>query len=106
MRTSRYHVRLGDRRTTVSLDKTLSAYLALHLRVRPQTPKAHQAIRRWLQQRLDVSRDPGRHAVSQWLQAEALEAVVDKNLSAAYGQWLLEDLSPTRPDQLPPEDLA
>jgi hypothetical protein len=31
----RYHVRLGKRRTTVTMDTIVSEYLALHLRVEP-----------------------------------------------------------------------
>ena len=90
MRNTRFHLRHATRRTTVSLDTMVAGYLALSLGVAPETPQAHQAIRRWLQQRLDVHNDPGRVALSQWLQREVIKTIVDKHLSAAYGNWLLE----------------
>lgn len=89
MRFTRYHIRHGHRRTTVSLDTQLSSYLALRLGHMPQSPEAHQAVRRWLQQRLDEHNDPGRVAVSQWLQREVIEAIVDTQLSSAYADYLL-----------------
>lgn len=89
----RYHVRLGQRRTTVSLDNTLSDYLALSLGATPQSPAAHQAVRQWLQHRLDLNADPRRCRVSQYLQAEAIEHIADKQLSSAYTEWLLRDFA-------------
>ena len=89
MRFTRYHIRHGQRRTTVSVDTHLSSYLALRLGHRPQSPEAHQAVRHWLQQRLDEHNDPGRVAVSQWLQGEVIDAIVDKTLSSAYADYLL-----------------
>ncbi len=100
MRNTRFHLRHGTRRTTVSLDTMVSNYLALSLGVAPETAKAHQAVRRWLQQRLDEHNDPGRVAVSQWLQREVIETIVDKKLSTAYGTWLLGGTSPTPPGTL------
>ena len=86
---SRFHVRLGDKRTTVSVDRTLVELLALKLGEQPDSTLAHQAIRQWLQQRLDEANDPGRYRVSQWLQSEIVQALVDKKLSARYAAWLL-----------------
>ena len=95
-RNLRFHLWHGTRRTTVSLDTLLSSYLALHLGHTPETPQAHQAVRRWLQQRLNEHNDPGRVAVSQWLQRQVLDAVVDNNLSRAYGEWLLDGTPTTQ----------
>lgn len=94
-RNLRFHLRHGARRTTVSLDTLLASYLALHLGQAPETPQAHRAVRRWLQQRLDEHNDPGRVAVSHWLQREVLDTVVDNHLSRAYSEWLLQTTLPT-----------
>ena len=48
-----YHITLGDHRTTVSIDDTLSELLALKLGHDPDAPEAHGAVRQWLQDRLD-----------------------------------------------------
>jgi hypothetical protein len=84
----RYHVRLGKRRTTVTMDTIVSEYLALHLRVEPGGVEAHSAVRGWLQERLDESNDPGRFYVSQWLLGQAVEAVARPSLVEAYGRWM------------------
>jgi len=96
-RNTRFHLRLGQRRTTATLDTLLSSYLAIHLGYPPDTPQAHQAVRRWLQDRLDESNDPGRVAVSQWLQREVLTALVDTHLSTHYDNWLLDGTPPSPP---------
>jgi hypothetical protein len=91
----RYHVRLGKRRTTVTMDTIVSEYLALHLRVEPST-EAHSAVRGWLQGRLDESNDPGRFRVSQWLLGQAVEAVARPSLVEAHGRWLDKKISKKR----------
>ncbi|MFO7858343.1 MAG: hypothetical protein R6V11_05405 [Ectothiorhodospiraceae bacterium] len=93
-RNIRYHLRLGERRTTVTVDTLLSSYLAIRLGYPPETPAAHQAVRRWLQDRLDEHNDPGRVAVSQWLQREVISTVVDTYLSTHYANWLLDGTPP------------
>ena len=89
--TPRYHVRLGQKRTTVSLDRTLTELLALKLGEQPYSDQSHTVIRHWLQQRLDADNDPGRYLVSQWLQSEVMHYLVDKKLSNRYTQWLLQE---------------
>lgn len=89
-RNTRFHLRLGERRTTVTLDTVLASYLALRLGQAPETVQAHRAVRRWLQACLDEQNDPGRVSVSQWLQRQALAAVADPALVDAYADWLLE----------------
>ena len=86
---SRYHVSLGTKRTTVSLDRTLVELLALKLGYEPDAPPAHAVIRSWLQNKLDQANDPGRSRVSQWLQAQVIHAIVDKYLSKRHARWLL-----------------
>ena len=48
----RYHLTLGRKRTTVSLDTLLSDLLAIRLGSLPQSPQAHGAVCAWLQQQL------------------------------------------------------
>ena len=86
----RYHVTLGSRRTTASLDTLLSDLLAIRLGARPQSSDAHRAVRTWLQQQLDQANDPGRCLVSQWLRDQAVFFLVDKTLSDAYLEQLLD----------------
>jgi hypothetical protein len=83
-----YHVRLGKRRTKVTMDTIISEYLALHLRVEPGSRKAYSAVRTWMQERLDESNDPPRYRVSQWLLGQAVEAVARPSLVEAYEKWL------------------
>jgi hypothetical protein len=82
-----YHVLLGKRRTTVSLDKIISTLLSLKLGHDPGTEDAHSAVRVYLQENLDATNDPRRTSVSQWLRQEVLLDLVDKKLSAKYGKW-------------------
>jgi hypothetical protein len=86
----RYHLTLGHRRTTVSLDNLLSGLLAIRLGTTPQSPQAHDAVRAWLQQQLDRNNDPGRCRVSQWLRDEVLLFLVDNTLADAYIDWWIE----------------
>ena len=95
----RYHVRLGKRRTTVSLDKIVSEYLSLHLGTMPGTLEAHGTVRAWLQNQLDRNNDPRRSGVSQWLLGEALEAMVTPALRSNYGRWMDTMLSKPYPDR-------
>ena len=88
---TRYHIYLGDKRTSASLDNVLAALLALKLGETPETLEAHNAVRAWLQTQLDEENDPGRFRVSQWLQAEVMLALVDKKLSERYWDWRLNE---------------
>ena len=87
MSQDRYHVLLGKRRTTVSLDQTSSTLLAIKLGEEPRSEDAHSAIRAYLQEKLDETNDPRRTSVSQWLQGEVLLDLVDKKLAAKYWAW-------------------
>ena len=83
----RYHVLLGTRHTTVSLDPASSDMLALKLGHEPRTDAARAAIRDYLQKKLDESNDPHRTRVSQWLREGILLDLVDKKLSTKYWAW-------------------
>jgi hypothetical protein len=87
-----YHIQRPRGRTTVSLDKLLSELLALSLGKQPDTPEAHLAVRHYLQEKLDTSRDPHRIWVSQWLRDQVFLDLVDKNLSRKYWKWFDESL--------------
>ena len=87
----RYHVSLGDKRTTVTLNDTLGGVLALKLGRTPGTVEAHSAVRSWLQEQLDINDDPNRVYVSRWLQQEAILFIADTKVSKAYLDWYLAD---------------
>ncbi len=74
------------RRTTVTLPHELAALLALRLGVSPITPKAHTAVRDWLQAKLDERWDGGAlgYRTSQTLAFEVTMAIADPNLANAY----------------------
>lgn len=84
----RYHVTLGPKRTTVSLDNTLAVLLSLRLGQPPQTPQAQRAVRNWLQARLDEFKDYNRCRTSQWLRDEVVYALITNDLANLYNQWL------------------
>ncbi len=86
---NRYHVKLGEKRTTVSMDNYLSDLLALKIGEKPRSEDAHTAIRYWIQERLDKSNDPERIHVSQWITRKAVELIMDKKISEKYDNWLL-----------------
>src|SRR5512147_2753398 len=87
MEQNRYHVVLGKKSTTVTVDKTLSDLLALKLGHDPRTEDAHSAVRAYLQEKLDENNDPGRSYVSQWLREAVLLDLLDKKLSSKYWTW-------------------
>ena len=88
----RYHVTLGPKRTTVSLDNTLSVLLSLRLGQPPHTPQAQRAVRHWLQARLDKHKDYDRCRTSQWLRNEVVHALNNDDLAELYGRWLDQSL--------------
>jgi len=87
-RYERYHVSLGDKRTTASIDKTLSNLLSLHLGQQPDTVPAQLAVRNWLQARLDYNKDPDQTRVSQWLQSQVAQALISPALLEKYEHWI------------------
>ena len=87
----RYHVTLGDKRTTVTLHDTLAGVLAVKLGETPGTPEAHATVRIWLQAQLDDNNDPGRVYVSRWLQQEAILFIAEKKIATRYVDWYVGD---------------
>ncbi|MGH8663919.1 MAG: hypothetical protein ACREUX_06595 [Burkholderiales bacterium] len=92
----RYHVTLGTKRTTVSLDNHLSLLLSLKLGHAPQTAQAQRAVRHWLQARLDEHGDYYRANTSQWLGEEVIRALVSAEVKNLYNQWIDEVLATDR----------
>ena len=90
---NRYHLTLGHKRTTASLDTLLSDLLAIRLGACPQAPEAHGAVRAWLQHRLDQANDCGRIRVSPWLRNQTVLLLVGNPLSETYLDGLLESPS-------------
>ena len=84
----RYHVRLGTKRTTVSLDGVAADYLALHLGSEPRTRAAHAAIVGWLQAKLDDNKAAASKRVSQWLLGQVLDDLVSQKIYDACSAWL------------------
>ena len=58
----RYRVRHGNHLKTVSLDSTVTEYLALHSGTEPCSREAYTAIRAWLQSENRSARRPRSHA--------------------------------------------
>lgn len=83
----RYHVYLGKKRTTISLDDILAELVALKLGKTPETEAAHAAVRRWLQAKIDLVGNTERTLLSQWLQREAMLFIADEELSSCYFDW-------------------
>ena len=93
----RFHVSLGSRRTTISIDRMLCLLMSLQLGVQPNSPAAHLALRQWLQQQLDRNADPHRANVSHWLRGEIAEALIGPELKRKYGEWLDSQLHKNYP---------
>ncbi|MEO9206561.1 MAG: hypothetical protein ABI296_12760 [Gammaproteobacteria bacterium] len=47
--TVRYHIKVSDKRTTISLDKIISDLIAIKLGVDPSSEEAHSAVREQLE---------------------------------------------------------
>lgn len=101
---TRFSLRVGQRRLTVTLDTMLSGYLAIHLQHSPGTRAARQAIREWLHKRIEEDNDPGRLITSRWLQREVITALVSPSIVRAYDDWVMDGTPPPRrahPDRVP-----
>lgn len=106
-RYERYHVSLGAKRTTISIDKTLSTLMSLHLGAQPNTPAARLAVCEWLQVHLDKNGDPDQARVSQWLQGKISEALISPSLREKYDEWCDSEWIkeyPLRPNNLTERD--
>ena len=92
---NRYHVMLGAKRTTVTMDSIVSEFMALHLGADPHGAEGHTAVRQWAQDQLDANNDPGRIRTSQWLLARAVETLARPSLAEKHGVWSDSILSNT-----------
>jgi len=89
----RYHIDLGGKRTTVSLDETISCLLLFKLGSSPESEDAHQVVREWLQKLVDERKYKGRYRLSELsssLREHAITYLVDKKLSQRYWDWCLQ----------------
>ena len=90
MKQQRLHIKLGDQRTTVTVDTILSTMLAIKL---GQEPDDTRAVREWLQARLPdkVGTDKGiGKRASQHARILLIEEIADTKLSAAYDDWVIQ----------------
>mgnify|MGYP005862128063 CR=1 FL=1 len=90
MKQQRLHIKLGDQRTTVTVDTILSAMLAIKL---GQEPDDTRAVREWLQARLPdkIGTDKGiGKKASQHARVLLIEEIADTKVSAAYDEWVIQ----------------
>lgn len=87
----RYHIKLADKRTTVSLHPVLSQLLAFKLQQQPDTPQAHKAVRQWLQETTERATDHQTGRLSQWLQGQAVLHISDTKLSKAWANRIADE---------------
>ena len=88
----RFHIQFDSHRTTVSVDKFLSALLAIKLGHDPETPEGNRAVREWLQARLPDKVGTGKgigKRTSQAARELMIAALVDKKVSTAYDDWVI-----------------
>lgn len=91
MRQMRLHIKLGDQRTTISVDTQLAVMLAAKLG--KPSDNARQVAREWLQARLPdrVGTDSGiGKKTSQKAREVLIDALVDKKLSDAWSDYVIE----------------
>jgi hypothetical protein len=91
MRQTRLHIRLGNQRTTISADTQLCVMLAAKLG--QPSDNAAQVAREWLQARLPdrVGTDAGvGKKASQAAREMMIDAIVDKKLSDAWSDYVIE----------------
>jgi len=86
----RYHLDLGHKRTTISLDETVADLLAFKLCGSPGDEDAHSTVRNWLQEYVDQHKYKGRYNLSDLsaaLREYAILFLVDKRLSTKFWDW-------------------
>ena len=91
MRQTRLHITLGNQRTTISADTQLCVMLAAKLGHSPDN--AARVVREWLQERLPdkVGTDAGvGKKTSQAAREMMIDAIVDKNLSDVWRDYVIE----------------
>lgn len=89
----RFHVMLGEKRSTVSLPKYLLVLLSLaHEYDLHDQKKLHAQIREWCQKTLiDWNYNESAIQFSQFLQQKIIEEIMDKSLSKKYDSLFLNN---------------
>ena len=82
---NRYHIRLGEGRTTVTLDRTLAELLALHL----AGEVAHEPVRAWCQEQIDADPAAFEGGASQRLAHHAVLAIARPSLRDKWESLLV-----------------
>ena len=85
--TTKYHVMLGKRRTTITVNTMIANLLALKLGYAPETEEAYKALREYFQEKLDKGKDSRRVLVSYWLQEQGLLELIDSGIAKNYWKW-------------------
>lgn len=85
----RFHVYLGNKRTTVSIDDMLVDFLAIKLQCWGDSDE-HGTIRAKLQRWLDEVGDPRQVRVSQYLHRKIFEYMSDNKISDTYNEAMIE----------------
>jgi hypothetical protein len=83
----RYHIRKGDKRTTISVDNILSEVFAIKHGYKPNSQEAHEAIRKFAQGVFDADPDPDMVTVSRHMKEKMLLDVIGKELEEKYWDW-------------------
>ncbi len=88
---TRVHIRLGSKRTTVTVDRVLFELMAINLGALPDEPEAHGLVRDWLQDTI-ISRlgdENVRKSASQWARIYLIEAIAKTRLINRRDDWLI-----------------
>ena len=95
----RYHIDLGHRRTTVSLNPVIAGALALKHGVSPDDDAAHAVVRLWLQDWVDA-RNSGENyepwRLSRHLQQAAILFLLDRELRPKVEEWIYPGIAAIR----------
>lgn len=85
-----FHITVGGRRTSFSLDNYLADLLALHLKMEPRTKVAHQAITVFLTEKLFAwsAFDP-KLPISRQARRMALTTIARPSLVDKYDVWTM-----------------
>jgi hypothetical protein len=88
----RYHVQLDSHRTTVSLDKILSEFMAIKLSVKPGTAAAHAAVRQKIDEFIERDRGRSGYGLARYVTEQAVLFIADTMLSEQYWRlWIGEE---------------
>ena len=91
---TRFHIKFGSQRTTITVDNLLFEMMALRLRVQPDDEYAHSTVQEWLQDTMvsKLGDQPGRKNASQWARRYLIEEIADKRLHTRWVDWWIRDV--------------